>query len=760
MCHYNRVKKVLKNYAKIINNGKNYDVGIILSLIVIFTGNIFHMRTSLVILLVFSAVAAGAQHIQDSRSFETNLRDGQDFEKLQPMNDGEHFTLLVDANRIVRYSYATGDEVDILFSVADVAGGGISSVDDYLFSPDEQMILLTTGKEKIYRYSFTAEYFIWDRAHKTLRQLSENGRQQLATFSPDNRYIAFVRTNNLFLKDLAAGVEKQVTFDGEHNYIINGATDWVYEEEFGFPQAYAWSPDGKKLAYYRFDESNVRLFSLTSYGDLYPAMYQYKYPKAGEENSLVTLHVYDLQDGVTVDIRTGGTEDQYITGMEWTTDPEKLSCLRMNRLQNRLDLLFADVHTGEAQVILTEEETEYIAQPDEDKVTFLKDGKHFLFMNEADGYRHIYLYDMNGKLVNQVTKGSWDVNEFLGYDPLKNQVYYSSCEESSINQGVYRIGVDGENKKKISRDKGWNTASFSKGFRYYVHFHSSATTPAITNLHEAGGKKIKVLQDNREMAEYARTTGLGTREFLTVKGAGQTDLNAYIIKPVNFDPGRKYPLFMYVYGGPESQEVKDEWDYEQWFNELVPMGYIVACVDNRGTGGKGEAFRKCTYMKLGELETADQVAAALFFSKLPYVDKDRIGIYGWSYGGYMTALCMTRGNGIFRVGIAVAPVTNWKYYDSIYTERYMRTPQENKKGYEDNSPLNHASELQGKFLLVHGMSDDNVHLQNSVDFVTALVEADKQFDMMFYPNQNHGIGGGNSRNHLYRKMFEYVLTNL
>lgn len=718
------------------------------------------MRTVLIIILIFCAFAAGARHTAIEQSRVASPPDGQDFEGMKPMNDGEHFTMLENSERIVKYSYSTGEEIGTVFSLIDIPAGEITSVDDYQFSPDERLILLTTGKKTVYRYSFTAEYYIWDMVEKTLERLSANGGQRLATFSPDNRYVAFVRDNNLFVKDLATGGEDQVTTDGEYNHIINGAPDWVYEEEFELKQAYAWSPDGKRIAYYKFDEGHVRLFNMTSYGGLYPEWYQFKYPKAGEQNSFVTLHVYDLSDRRIREIRTGEEKDQYIPRIEWTTDPVRLSFLRLNRLQNKLELLVADVRDGQSECILTEEETEYIAQPDDDKVTFLEDGSHFLFVSEKDGYKHIYLYDMNGHQINPVTQGNWDVNELLGHDPARGQVYYSSCEESSINQSIYRIAIDGSKKKKLSKDKGWNTAVFSKGFRYYVHYHSSATTPRIVTLHEADGRQIKVLLDNRMMTGYARTIGLGTKEFLTISAADGTELNAWMIKPVDFDPHRNYPLFMFVYGGPESQEVKDEWDYEQWFYQLVPMGYIVACVDNRGTGGKGEAFRKCTYMRLGELETADQVAAARYLSNLSYIDKERIGIYGWSYGGYMASLCMTRGNGIFKAGIAVAPVTNWKYYDSIYTERYMRTPKENNKGYEDNSPLNHASELQGRFLLIHGMSDDNVHFQNSVDFANALIETDIQFDMMFYPGQNHGIRGGNSRNHLYQKMLYFILTNL
>jgi dipeptidyl-peptidase-4 len=411
-------------------------------------------------------------------------------------------------------------------------------------------------------------------------------------------------------------------------------------------------------------------------------------------------------------------------------------------------------------VILTEEETEYIAEPGDDKVTFLEDGRHFLYFSEMDGYNHLYLYDLEGNLQNAVTAGDWDVIEFLGYDAAKQQVYYTSYEESSINSTVYRVGIDGKKKKKISTEKGWNTASFSKGFRYYIHYHSSASTPQVVTLHEAGGHQVRELRNAGRMKDFMDNRGIGTKEFLQIKTVDGTALNAYMIKPLDFDPGKKYPLFMFVYGGPESQNVRDSWGYQDWFYELVPKGYIIACVDNRGTNGRGEAFRKCTYMKLGELETIDQIEAARYLGGLGYIDEERIGIYGWSYGGYMTSLCMTKGKGLFRAGIAVAPVTNWKYYDTIYTERFMRTPQENDSGYEDNSPVNFADGLEGRFLLVHGMSDDNVHFQNSVDFASALIEADMQFEMLYYPNQNHGIRGGNSRNHLYEKMTSFILENL
>jgi len=380
--------------------------------------------------------------------------------------------------------------------------------------------------------------------------------------------------------------------------------------------------------------------------------------------------------------------------------------------------------------------------------------------NQMDGYNHLYLYGLDGQLKQALTRGEWDVSEFLGYDADNKQVYYSSYEESSINRSVYRVGLDGKKKKKISKEKGWNTASFSKGFKYYIHYHSSASTPQVITLHEAGGKQVRELVNAARMKDFSISRGVGTKEFLQIKTVDGTLLNAYMIKPADFEPGKKYPLFMFVYGGPESQNVRDDWGYEQWYHDLVSEGYIVACVDNRGTNGRGEAFRKSTYMKLGEYETVDQIAAARYLGGLNYIDEQRIGIYGWSYGGYMTSLCMCKGAGVFSTGIAVAPVTNWKYYDTIYTERFMRTPQENDSGYEDNSPVNFADDLEGKFLLVHGMSDDNVHFQNSVDFATALIEADVQFEMLYYPNQNHGIRGGNSRYHLYEKMTSFILENL
>lgn len=681
-------------------------------------------------------------------------------EGLNSMNDGEHYTVLEGSGRIVQYSYATGEETGVIFDLSGVTDTPVTEIDDYEFSPDENLILLTTGMERIYRRSFRADYYIWDRNREQLSRLSDRGKQQLAGIAPDNGHVAFVRDNNLYVKDLGNGDEHQVTTDGTRNKIINGAPDWVYEEEFGFSKGYAWSPDGSRIAYYRFDESRVRLFNMTDYGDLYPEWYSFKYPKAGEENSRVSLHVYSLSDNRTTGIGIPDTADGYIPRIEWTMDPAQLSFLWMNRHQDQLKLYLADASNGHSRAILTEEETEFISEPTDDKVTFLKDGKRFLYFSEMDGYNHLYLYDLSGKLLNKVTPGEWDVSEFLGCDEDHGRVYYTSHEESPLNRSVYRIGLNGKGKKKVSLRKGWNTAFFSKGFRYYIHFHSSATEPQVITLHEIGGKEIREVRNAERMKESLTARGIGTKEFLKVPTIDGTLLNAYMIKPVDFDPDKTYPLFMFVYGGPQSQNVRDDWDYYQWFVDLVARGYIVACVDNRGTDGRGEAFRKSTYMKLGELETVDQVASARYLGSLPYIDAARIGIYGWSYGGYMASLCMTRGDGVFSTGIAVAPVTNWKYYDTIYTERFLRTPKENPSGYEDNSPLNYAGDLKGRFLLVHGMEDDNVHFQNSVDFAHALIEAGIQFDMMYYPNQNHAIRGGNSRQHLYAKLKDFVQENL
>jgi dipeptidyl-peptidase-4 len=679
-------------------------------------------------------------------------------EGLISMNDGKHYTVQ-NNDCIEKYSYRTGEKVETLFDASRFEEIGRFS--GYCFDNDEERILLETGHEQLYRHSFLASYFVYDMTAGTLVQVSTRGKQQLGSFSPDGSQVAFVRDNNLFIRDLGEREETQITFDGERNSIINGAPDWVYEEEFGFAQGFCWSPDGKKIAFYRFDESRVKMFQMTLFGTLYPENYEFKYPKAGEENSKVTVLVYDMESGLTTGMDIDSGDDQYVPRIKWTNDPGTLSIMRLNRLQNQLDILHADASTGEARVVYREVNQRYISEASDNTVTYLPDGESFILNSEKDGYFHLYLFNFKTGDMRPITSGEFDVDSFLGYDALQKKLYYTSYEESSIERHLYSIGLDGTGKKRMSTQPGTNSATFSTTFKYYILEHSSANTPAQFTLYNQKGKKIRVLVDNGALNETIERYGFSKTEFLTVPTRSGQELNAWIIKPNDFDPSREYPLFVYVYGGPESQNVIDSWERRSpWFQLLAQHGYVVACVDNRGTNGRGEAFRKSTYMTLGNLETIDQLEAAQWFGSLDYIDETRMGIFGWSYGGFMTSLCMTKGKGTFRMGIAVAPVTSWRYYDTIYTERFMRTPQENPDGYDQNSPINFANGLEGKFLLIHGTGDDNVHFQNSIDFSEALVQADKQFEMQFYPNKNHGIRGGNTTYHLYSRMTDFILENL
>jgi len=677
---------------------------------------------------------------------------------LRSMNDGKHYTLL-NGQMILKMSYRTGEFVDVVFRMEQLELPGGGTLEEYEFSEDDRKLLVTVDKEKIYRHSYRADYYVIDLMEGTSLYLSKNGKQQLGSFSPDGLKVAYVRENNLFVFNLESGTERQLTFDGEPNHIINGAPDWVYEEEFAFSKGYEWSTDSRMIAYYRTDESRVREFKMTTYGELYPEWYSFKYPKAGEENSRVEIHVYDLQSGKDMEMDTGEETDQYIPRIKWTGRPAELCMLRLNRLQNKLEILFADAQTGESRVILEETNEYYIRESIDETVVFLEDGEHFIYDSEKSGYQHFYLYEMDGGEVGAITAGEWDIIEFLGCDQRRDLVYYTSYEGSSVQSNVWSIRLDGTGKKKVSGIDGWNTAEFSKTMDYYIHTHSSANTPKYITLHNAKGRLLHVLEENARVKESAERYGLPKKELLSIKTSGGHELNAYIYKPKGFTEEGNYPLIMYVYGGPESQKVRDEWGTSDWNYLMLEKGYVIVCVDNRGTDGKGEAFRKSTYMQLGKLELADQVEAAKYLGALEWIDASRIGIWGGSYGGYMSALCLTRGAEYFKLGIALYPVTNWRYYDTIYTERFMRTPGENPDGYDLNSPVHYADKLRGHFLLVHGMSDDNVHMQNSVDFADALIKAGRHFEMMFYPGHAHGVKE-EAKIHLARKMTNFVEENL
>ena len=682
-------------------------------------------------------------------------------EGIRSLQDGENYTILDQFFYVNKFNYEKGDFIETVFSVNDLKNPPFQFIDDYEFSSDETKLLITTAKEPVFRHSFKANYFVFDLITKRLIPLSDSGPQQLATFSPDGTRIAFVRDNNIFIMDIKSRSESPATIDGEWNKIINGAPDWVYEEEFGFSKAFAWSSDSRKIAFCKFDESRVKEYNLTLFTDLYPQWYKYKYPKAGESNSIVSVHVFDLESGETMKMDIGKETDQYIPRIKWIRDSGMLSIIRLNRRQNKLEVLHAQSTTGISSVIYEEESNYYISEVDDNKITYLQNSDEFIVTSEKSGWKHLHKYNFINKESAPITTGNFDIGEILLIDEQKEIIYYSSHEESTLRKDVYSINFNGTIKKKLTKRNGWNDAQFSRNGKYFILNNSDANTPYSYSLHNSDGKLIRNIENNSELVRIRKNYGFQKKEFFNFKTSYNDYLNGFMIKPSDFDKNKKYPVLMFVYGGPESQSVTDLFSSrDNWFHMLAQIGYLVVCVDNRGTDNRGEEFRKSTYLQLGKLETEDQIEAARYLSSLSYVEATRIGIFGWSYGGYMSLLCLSKGADIFKMAIAVAPVTNWRFYDTIYTERFMRTPQENPGGYDDNSPINHVEKIQGNLLLVHGMADDNVHMQNSTELVDKLVEAGKKFEMMFYPNKNHGIYGGNTSYHLYSKMTDFILENL
>ncbi|MFN7118932.1 MAG: S9 family peptidase [Saprospiraceae bacterium] len=679
------------------------------------------------------------------------------------MKDGRHYTLQ-EENKIQQYDLTTGKLVQTILDAATLANadGFAGKMQDYAFSADEQQVLIMSDLEPLYRHSYKGNYFIYNRQAKTLKPLFEQGKISLAFFNPQGTKVAFVFENNLYIKDLASEKITQVTNDGALNKIINGGMDWVYEEEFALTQGYHWSPDGQRLAFYRFDESAVKEFTMTMYYNaLYPEYQTFKYPKVGEKNSIVTIHIYDVNAGKTVQAQTGSETDIYIPRIRWMTN-EQLCVFRMNRHQNQLELLQTDVNTGATKVIFNEKNKYYIEEATLDDVTFLAEGKSFLFTSERDGWRHLYLAAVDGGKTQQLTKGAWEVSNVYGVDEKNKMVYYQAAEKSPLERQVFALTLDGKVKRALANDKGWNNATFSSTFDYYVLNHSTMNTPATYAVYDRNGKEIRVIENNKALATRMTEYKLSPAEFFKFKTSENVELNGWMIKPSDFNANRKYPVLMFVYGGPGSQQVVDRFSGGNfwWYQMLAQQGFVVACVDNRGTGGRGEEFKKVTYLQLGKYETIDQIEAAKYLGNQPFVDKNNIGIFGWSYGGYMSSLCILKGSDVFKAAIAVAPVTNWKWYDSIYTERYMQTESENPTGYRDNSPVNFADRLKGNYLLVHGMGDDNVHFQHTAEMANALIKANKQFDTYFYPNRNHGISGGTTRLHLYTKMTNFLQEHL
>ncbi len=718
----------------------------------------------LIVAFLFLCFSVIAQEKISVESIYSGAFRAKGMDELQSLKNTNQYTVLnfdraSRSMQIDLYDFATLKKVSTLIDSKnhkDLAEG----IDSYVFSADEKMILIANSSIQIFRHSFTADYYLYDTTTKSLTKLFDFQVQE-PTFSPDGKKIAYAKENNLYVYDIATKKSTQVTSDGKKNAIINGITDWVYEEEFAFVRAFDWSADSKKLAFIRFDESEVPEFSMSIFRkDLYPTVETFKYPKAGEKNSTVSLHIYDVATASKKDVNLSNYSDFYIARMKWTKDANVLSAQVLNRHQDNLDLLFIDGNAATAKVVLNEKDKAYVDVTD--NLTFLKDNS-FIWTSEKDGFNHIYLYDKTGKLKNQVTKGNWEITNYYGFDEKSNTVFYQSVENGSINRDVYRIGIDGKNKTRLTSQTGTNTATFSPNYQYFINAFSSATQPPVYSLNESKtGKSIQVIENNDALATKLKAYDIATKEFFVLKTAKGHSLNAWMIKPKDFDASKKYPVFMYQYSGPGSQQVNNDWNSADdfWFAMLAQQGYIVACVDGRGTGFKGAEFKKCTQKELGKFEVEDQIDAAKVIGSYSYVDASRIGIWGWSYGGFMASNCIMKGADVFKMAIAVAPVTNWRFYDSIYTERYMQTPQENASGYDDNSPINHVDKLKGKFLLIHGSADDNVHVQNSMQMMEALIQANKQFDSQIYPDKNHGIYGGKTRIQLFNKMTNFIKDNL
>ncbi len=677
------------------------------------------------------------------------------------MNDGKHYTRLED-NTIKQYDITTGNFVQNILSGEAIKGkGGFNGdINNYRFHTDESKIIIESESESIYRRSSKAFFYVYDRASKELTPIYEEDKVMYATLSPDGTKVAYVWKNNIYYLDLKEGITLPVTFDGKYNEIINGGADWVYEEEFAFAKAFFWSPDSKRIAYYRFDESAVKEFTMTNFkAGLYPEYVTFKYPKVGEDNAKVSIHIFDLSTDKSTPVQLNESIE-YVPRVKWTQNPNQVCVYTMNRHQSELELLLVDAATGKSSSLLKEKNKYYIDITDD--LTFLKDGQHFIWSSEKSGFNHIYLYDMKGNQKAALTKGDFDVTSLYGVDEKNSLVYYQAAKVSPLQREIYAVNLKGKKTKQLTKQVGTNRAQFSSTFDYYTLTYSNINTPATYTVYDRAGQELRKLEDNIGIQKKQKLYATQAIEFFTFKNRDQDELNGYMITPPNFDASKQYPVFMYLYGGPGSQTVTDSWGGQNywWFQMLAQKGYIVVSVDNRGTGARGEEFKKMTYLQLGKYETMDQIDAAKYLGNQPYVDASRIGIFGWSYGGYMSSLCLFKGNDVFKAAIAVAPVTSWRWYDTIYTERYMRTEAENESGYRDNSPVYFTDGLKGNYLLIHGNGDDNVHFQNSAEMVNALIASNKQFDTYFYPNRNHGIYGGNTRYHLYTKMTNFILEKL
>jgi dipeptidyl-peptidase-4 len=709
--------------------------------------------------ILFTTTVAQKKQITLEDIWKTNTFRQEGVAGFRSMNDGKHYTEINDQGELQKVRFADGKMESVIanFKLL-VCEKDTLKIDDYTFNADETKLLLETQSEAIYRHSILHKIYIYDIASKEIKLLNEQ-KVLHASFSPKSDKVAYVLDNNLYYLDLTNNHTEQITYDGEYN-IINGNCDWVYEEEFGFTKAYEWSKDGDYIAYYHFNQTGVPEFNFTIYDKLYPTDYKFKYPKAGENNSIVDINIYHLQNKNTTTCDLGENKDIYIPRIKINPTNNALVIFKLNRLQNKFEILEANVDNGNTKVIYEESNKYYVAINDD--IQFLNNRNGFIYTAEKDGFNHIYIHDIDHNSSFQITKGNWDVAQIYGVDESKNTVYYLSAENSPMERHVYSIEMNGEHKTLLTPNKGWHTADFSNGFEYFMEKYSYINTPPTYAIHNKKGELVRILKDNAALSSKMKEYDLSKLELIQVPNNEGTLLNGWIIKPTNFSSSKKYPLLMFQYSGPGSQQVmnsfggRDFW----WYQMLAQKGYIIVCVDGTGTGFRGEAFKKKTYLQLGKYESDDQIAVAKYFAKQKYIDASRIGIWGWSFGGYMSSICILKGADVFKTAIAVAPVTNWRYYDNIYTERYMQTPQTNAKGYDDNSPVNMVNKLKGNYLIIHGTADDNVHFQNSVVMVDELIKANKDFDSEYYPNKNHGIGGGNTRLQLYRKLTQFILEKL
>lgn len=734
-------------------------------------------QISIAILLCLCTLAGFAQSGQplDLKDIVSGKFRAENIYGVIPIpGDGEHYSQMnAEGTQVIKYSFKTGKQVEVLFDAATARECPFKTFDSYSFSPDGSKLLIATEQAPIYRRSYTAIHYIYSlkrnvngEINNIVEKLSDGGPQQAPVFSPDGTMVAFVRDNNIYLvKFLYGNSESQVTEDGKRNAVLNGIPDWVYEEEFSFNRALEFSADSKMLAYIRFDETEVPSYSFPVFAgsnphitafEKYPGDYTYKYPKTGEANSKVSVHTFDIKSKVTRKMQVPLDADGYIPRIRFTQDPNKLAIITLNRHQNRLDMYFGDPRSTVCKQILRDESDAYIKEGVFDNIIFYPE--NFSFVSEKSGYNHLYWYSMGGNLIKQVTSGNYEVKEFLGWDADDNSFYYISNEESPLRQAVYQIDRKGK-KTKLSSQPGLNSAQFSTNMKYYMNRYSNLNTPTVITLNDNTGKVLSTLVTNDNLKQTLAKYSVPQKEFFTFKTGDGVSLNGWMMKPVNFSASKKYPVLLYQYSGPGSQQVLDTWSIS-WETYMASRGFIVVCVDGRGTGGRGAEFEKCTYLNLGVKEAKDQVATAQYMGSQPYVDKNRIGIWGWSYGGYMTIMSMSEGTPVFKAGVAVAAVTDWNYYDTIYGERFMRTPKENAEGYKGSSAFTRADKLHGNLLLVHGMADDNVHFQNCAEYAEHLVQLNKQFDMQLYTNRNHGIYGGNTRYHLYTKLTNFFEKNL